>query len=229
MKDYKSNINYFTKWEGMKTLGMCMLIVGIASLWLPMSYFMYIAGAALVVFGAIFFFLSNMGRSSESDIMTEINRRKEGIEFPEIESERDLQKRTPQRPEILDFEGFCYREGLYLKKMKNGSTCSSEYAKARMFILTDAFYIKTRTFSLVAEDERNETVEIPFAAVQDIVVESERKAIPCGKKCFSVVVSQLVITYDGDKKLRLIAKDDAYTDETITKLKKLVKTAQDAQ
>ncbi len=226
MNNYKANINYFTKWEGMKTCGMGMLIVGILFLWVAWMYWfvLYIVGMGLVVLGTILFFLGNAGRADESEIMTEVNRRKEGIEFPEVENERDFQKRVPRRPEILEFEGFCYRDGLYLKKMKNGSICSSEYSKARVYLLTDAFYIKTRLFSLVADKEQNDTFEIPFSLVENIAMESERQTISSGKKAFSVMVSHMVITYDGGKKLRLPGKDDAYADELVVRLKRMLET-----
>ena len=225
MKNYKANINYFTKWEGLRTLGLGMLIVGFGSLWLARSYLMYIGGAALIVAGFAIFMAGNIGRSSESDIMSEVARRKEGIEFPEVENERDYQKRVPQRQEILDFEGFSLRQGLYLKKMKNGSICSSEYSKTRMFLLTDAFYIKSKTFSLVSEEERSDTCEIPFTLVENIELEGDRQTLTFGKKSFSVMVSHMVITYDGGKKLRLPGKDDAYADELVKRLKKMVANA----
>ncbi len=227
MKDYKANINYFTKWEGMKSCGMGMLIVGILFLWVAWVYwwFLYIVGMFLVVLGALFFFVGNAGRSDESDIMNEVSRKRDGIEFPEVEKERDFQIRMTQRPEILEFEGFCYREGLYLKKMKNGSLCSSEYSKARVLLLKDAFYIKSRTFSLVADELQEQTTEIAFTAVDEILLESDRKTIVCGQKSFMPVVSHLVICYDNGKKFRLLAKDDAYTDEVIVRLNKLVEKA----
>ena len=230
MKNYKANINYFTKWEGMKTCGMGMLIVGILFLWVAWLfwYILYFVGMFLVVLGAILFFLGNMGRAGESDIMSEVARRKEGIEFPEVEKERELQKRVPKRTEILDFEGFSLRQGLYLKKRKNGSICSSEYSKARVFLLTDAFYVKSKTFSLVSEEERNDVCEIPFTLVENVELESDRQTLTSGKKSFSVTVSHMVITYDGGKKLRLPGKDEAYTDELIVRLKKLVANAKNA-
>lgn len=231
MNNYKSNINYFTKWEDMKTCGMGMLIVGILFIWVAWVWiwFLYLVGMFLIVAGAILFFLGNAGRSTDDEIMSEVNRRKEGIEFPEIETERDYQKRTPHRPEIIDLEGFSFREGLYIKKRKNGSMCSSEFACARIFLLTDAFYIKSRSFSLVSAGETNETYEIPFTTVENIELESERQTFPSGKKSYSVAVSHLVITYDGGRKLRLPGKDDAYSDELVARLGKIVEKAKTEQ
>lgn len=221
MKNYKSNINYFKKWEGLKTLGLGMLIVGFASLWLARSYFMWIAGGAILTAGVVVFLLGNIGRSTEAEITEEVKRRSEGIEFPEVETDRHFYKRIPARAEILDFSGFSLSDGLLLKRMKNGSICSSEYRVARMFLLSDAFYVKTRTFSLVSDVEEEETLEIPFASVEDVAVLRETKNLPCGKKVFSVKPCHLVVIFDEGKRLYLPAPDDVYVDELAARLKKL--------
>ena len=219
MKNYKSNINYFMKWEGLKTLGLGMMIVGFACLWLGWGW-TYLIGAALMVSGIAVFLAGNIGRSSEEEIKTEIKRRSEGIAFPEVEKERHFYKRVPAKPEILDFSGFSFSEGLLLKKMKNGSVCSSEYSLARVFLLTDAFYAKTRTFSLVSDACEEDTVEIPFASVEDVAVLRGAKELPCGKKLFAVKTCHLVIVFDG-KRLCLPATDDVYVDELAARLKAL--------
>ena len=221
MKNYKSNINYFKKWEGLKTLGLGMLIVGFASLWLARSYFMWIAGGAILTAGVVVFLLGNIGRSTEAEILEEVKRRSEGIEFPEVEKDRHFYKRIPARAEILDFSGFSLSDGLLLKRMKNGSICSSEYRVARMLLLSDAFYVKAKTFSLVSDVEEEETLEIPFASVEDVVVLRETKNLPCGKKVFSVKPCHLVVIFDEGKRLYLPAPDDVYVDELAARLKKL--------
>lgn len=221
MKNFKSNINYFNKWEGLPTLGLCMIVVGFVSLWMAQSYLMYLGGGALIIGGFIVFIWGNSGRSNEGEIMAEIKRRTEGIEFSEVEKDHHFHKRVPAKEEIMDFAGFVLREGVMLKKMKNGSVCSSEYCLVRAYILTDAFYIKSRTFSLVSEEENNVTDEILFSTVEDIKVERDRKTIAFGKKQFSVSICNIAIVYDGGKTLLLPAKDDAYVDDVAAKLKKI--------
>lgn len=220
MKNYKSNINYFKKWEGLKTLGLGMMVVGFACLWLGWGW-TYLIGAALMTAGIAVFLVGNIGRSSEEEIKEEIKRRSEGIEFPEVETERHFYKRVPTKQEILDFSGFSLSDGLLLKRMKNGSICSSEYRVARMFLLSDAFYVKTRTFSLVSDVEEEETLEIPFASVEDVAVLRETKNLPCGKKVFSVKPCHLVVIFGEGMKLYLPAPDDVYVDELAARLKKL--------
>lgn len=227
MKNYKSNINYFVKWEGLKTLGLGLLIVGFGGLWLgpAISFIFWILGSPLLIAGVVIFLLGNIGRSTEAEIVEEIKRRSSGIEFPEVERERSFYKRIPKKQEILDFSGFVFSEGLLLKKMKNGSMCSSEYRVGRVFLLTDAFYAKTRTFSLVSDALEEETVEIPFASVEDVAVLREDKTLSCGKKVFSVKPCHLVIVFDDGKKLYLPASDDVYVDELAAKLKRLAERA----
>ena len=224
MKNYKSNINYFKKWEGLKTLGLGMMIVGFACLWLGWGW-TYLIGALLMIAGITVFMIGNIGRSTEEEIVAEIKRRAEGIEFPEVEKERYFYTRVPAKPEILEFSGFVLSEGLLLKRMKNGSICSSEYRVGRVFLLTDAFYAKTRTFSLVPDVCEEETLEIPFASVEEVAVLRESKELPCGKRIFSVKPCHLVIVFDGGKKLYLPASDDVYVDELAERLKKLASTA----
>ena len=159
--------------------------------------------------------------ANKENIKAEIARRSSGIEFPEVETERHFYKRVPTKQEILDFSGFSLTEGVLLKKMKNGSICSSEYRVARIFLLADAFYVKTRTFSLVSDIVEEETLEIPFASVEDVAVLRETKNLPCGKKVFSVKPCHLVVLFDEGKKLYLPAPDDVYVDELAARLKKL--------
>ena len=224
MKNYKANINYFMKWEGLKTLGLGMMIVGFACLWLGWGW-TYLIGAVLMTAGVAVFLVGNIGRSTEEEIKAEIARRSEGIEFSEVEKDRRFYKRIPAKPEILEFSGFSMSEGLLLKKMKNGSICSSEYRVARVYLLTDAFYAKTKTFSLVSDACDEETLEIPFASVEDVVVLRESKSLPCGRKAFNVKPCHLAIVFDGAKRLFLPAVDDVYVDEIAARMKKLAETA----
>jgi hypothetical protein len=221
MKNNKSNINYFKKWEGLKTLGLGMLIVGFVGVWMTFSYFVYLASIALLAAGVVLFLVGNIGRSTEADITQEIKRRSHGIEFPEVETEHRFHKRVPDKQEILDFSGFSFPEGALLKRMKNGSVCSSEYVAARMLLLTDAFYVKTREFSLISDAKEEKTEEILFADVKNVTVERESQTKVCGGKSFTVKLSRLVIEFGEGDKLCLPTADDVYVDQLAERLKKL--------
>jgi hypothetical protein len=221
MKSNKANVNYFKKWEGLKTLGLGMLIVGFIGVWMTFSYFVYLASIALLAAGVILFLIGNIGRSTEAEIMAEIKRRAERIDFPEVETERKFHKRVPDKQEILDFSGFAFPDGALLKKMKNGSVCSSEYMAARMLLLTDAFYVKTREFSLISDAKEEKTEEILFADVKNVTVARESKTVMCGGKNFTVKLSRLVIEFGEGDKLCLPTADDVYVDQLAERLKKL--------
>lgn len=223
MKSNKANINYFKKWEGLKTLGLGMLIAGFVGIWMTFSYFVYLASIALLAAGVILFLVGNIGRSTEAEITQEIKRRSDGIDFAEVETEHKFHKRVPDKQEILDFSGFSFAEDALLKKMKNGSICSSEYMAARMLLLTDAFYVKTRKFSLISDAQEEETFEIPFSAVEDVTVVRESKTAVCGGKSFAVKVCHLVIAYGEGQKLCLPTPDDVYADQLAERLKKLTR------
>ncbi len=223
MKNYKANINYFKKWEGLKSLGLGMLIVGFASIWLAMGYLVYLGGIALLAAGVVLFLIGNINRSTEAEILEEIGRRSEGIAFPEVAKERNFYTRLPEKQEILEFSGFSFSDGLWFKKMKNGSVCSSEYFVAKMLLLTDAFYVKTRKFSLLEEGAKEEALEILFSSVEDVTVRRESKTVSCGARSFSVKLCHLVITFDGGKTLCLPMSDNVYVDELAARLKRLTK------
>ena len=223
MKNNKSNINYFKKWEGLKTLGLGLLIVGFIGIWMTFSYFVYLASIALLAAGVVLFLVGNIGRSTEADITQEIKRRSHGIEFPEVETEKGFHKRVPDKQEILDFSGFSFPEGALLKRMKNGSVCSSEYVAARMLLLTDAFYAKTRNFSLISDAEEEVTFEIPFSAVENVTVERENKTAVYNGKSFAVKLCHLVITHGEGQKLCLPTTDDVYADQLAENLAKLTR------
>ena len=226
MKNYKANINYFKKWEGLKTLGLGMLIVGFGGIWLARSFLMYFGGILLLAVGVVLFLIGNINRSTEEEIRAEIARHSEGVEFPEVETERHFYKRVPDAREILDFSGFCFSEGIFLKKMKNGSPCSSEYLVARMLLLTDAFYVKTRKFSLISDEKEEETLEIPFDSVEDVTVLRENKSFSCGAKSLPVKLCHLAIVFDDGKRLCLPTTDDVYVDELAARLKKLTEKSE---
>ena len=54
MKNFKSNINYFKKWEGMATFGLCVMVVGFVLLWMGygLTYFL---GGALIIGGVLYY------------------------------------------------------------------------------------------------------------------------------------------------------------------------------
>ena len=222
-KEQKRYVNFFKKWDGMGMLGACIAVVGLLFMWLGMSYFTYIFAAVAVPVGLGLFFYGSSGRAGESDLKNDIQRKRETLQFPEIEENEGFRfrGRVPMDPEEMLFEGYVMREGLYLKKKKNGSLCSSEYECAKMLFLNDSFLIKRLTFSFVEDAESKESYEIFFAQLEDARVERTSGMLQSAtNKSFAAKTCHVVLVWDGGQELYLPARDDIYTDEFVEKLKR---------
>ncbi|MBQ7347725.1 MAG: DUF308 domain-containing protein [Clostridia bacterium] len=221
MENFKKAVNYFKKWESTGVLGIGMMAVGVLFMWLGYSYFSYISAIVLIVGGIGVFLYGNIGRGSESDINDRIKQETEKINFKELEENTSLRKRTPKNPEEMTFECFEMRDGLLFKKKKDASVISSEYTCIKLTVLSDAFYIKRSTFSLISEEKQTETVDVRFDEITDISVERNVFMVGTGeKKQHRVRTCFVVISYGNSQKVRLPKKDDAYVEEFANALKK---------
>lgn len=224
MKTNKKMINYFKRWDGVATIGIGMMGVGLFLLWIGMGYYSYIAAITLIPVGAIIFIYGNIGRANATQIEDTIRHHWEAIRFPErfpeLEETPSLRKRTPKEPEELNFEGYEMENAQYFKKMKDASIISSNYTCIKIIPLTNALYLKKRTFSFVSEESSTETIEIPFESIQEIDV--IRKDLNVGhdkKKRFAVKTCHICIHYGDGEQLLLPKKDDIYVEEYAERLK----------
>lgn len=215
-KTYQSYVNYFKKWEGCATLGIILAAIGFLMLWVGLSFFSYILAATLMPGGLAIFLYGSIGRATESDLQNIAERKKASLAFPEIE-ETDLARynhRAIEKFEELVFEGFVLRDGLMVKTQKNGTACSSEYTIAKMRVYADRLWIRGLTFSFIEDRETSFEHTVALADVRDATVERDRRTVTgsnnrrvLGKFC------HLVLTLADGTELRLLAKDDIYTDE----------------
>lgn len=220
--NYKRFINYFTKWEGAALTGTGLLAFGAFCLWIGWgySYYLFLLSIPSMIVGVVFFLYGNIGRATEADIRNIIPRKAEKLTFEELEEDIHLRRRTPKNYDVTVFEGFDLHPGVYIKKLKNASLCSSEYDYAKMVMLNDAFYIKTSHFSFIADEEQSNVYDIAFDKVENIVVERSQENITSGKNSYRAKNCHLVIVYDGGQKLALRANDDIYIDEMAENLKR---------
>lgn len=216
MKDYKYNVGYFTKWDGGEALGLGVMAAGLAYLFFAHGYINRIIGAVIAAIGLGLFFILGSGKAREKDIREEVTRKSEI--YIDLSDDRHYVIRIPEKVNEYVFSGYSFRDGLYLKRMKNGDLCSSEYTSAKMQVLKDAYYVVVRTFSLVSDDETEEIYDIRFDTVEKIEIEKEKKTLTFEKKTFDVKDCRLVITYDGGKRLALPKKDDIFNDDLIYEL-----------
>ncbi len=224
-KNFRNYINYFKKWEGMGALGIGMMAVGFLLLWLGFSFLSYILAIIGMVGGLGVFLYGSIGRAHEADLQSDIRHRAETIRFGELEEDPHFRRRVPKTlDEEQVFEGYVVRDGIYLKKLKTGKLCSSEYMYAKLLKLTDAYYIKILNFSFVSEEKELSIHEIPFDALEDVTVVRDRKTVTAiNRKQFSAKTCFLCFVYDGGKQVLLPANDDIYTDDLAEKLKKNAK------
>ena len=217
----KKMINYFKKWDGIGSIGIGMMGVGLFLLWIGFSYML---GIALIPIGAAVFIYGNIGRANATQIDDTIKQHWDTIRFPErfpeLAEEASLRKRTPKEPEVMKFEGYEMEDGLYIKKLKDASIISSKYTCINIVLLSDALYLKKHTFSFVSDEKTTETIEIPFESIQEIDV--VRNSLNVGfdaKKRFSVKTCHVCINYGEGQQLLLPKKDDIYVEDFAQSLK----------
>ena len=124
MRDYKQNIGFFEKWGGGETLGLAIMGVGFAMLWLGRGPFYRIAGAVLLFGGLGVFLIMGAGIAKEKHIREEIRQKSEGV-FIELKGDSHFFRRVPENPKEFVLEGFTYDEGVCLKAFRNGDICST--------------------------------------------------------------------------------------------------------
>ncbi len=212
-KNYKNFVNYFKKWEGAGTLGMIFMAVGFLFLWVGRSYLTYVISIVSIPVGIAIFLYGSIGRATEADMKNLIERSGEKLHFKELEEDPHLRKRTPKEFEPQRYGGFSFHEGVLLKRMKNGSPCSSEYDTVKVVELNDGYYIKSLHFSFVSDEQTITTYDVPFSSIEAISVERAQKTLTYNKKQFLTKSCYLVFTYDGGKRVLLPTNDDIYVDE----------------
>ena len=220
--DFKSYVNYFKKWDGAGPMGIGMLAVGFLLAWIGWQFipYSYLLSIILIPLGIVLFLYGNIGRASDIDIRSIIEKSAEKLNFKELEEVPALRKRTPKNLEEQQFEGYSLKKGVLLKKMKDGSLASSEYDIVKMVTLTDGFYVKTLHFSFISEEQEIVAYDVSFSSLESITAERKTLELMKGQMPMPAKTCHLVFTYDGGKKVRIPAKDDIYLEDLIEKLKK---------
>ena len=219
MRDYKSNLGFFEKWGGGETLGIGMMAVGFAMLWLGHGPFYRIGGAVVMFAGLAVFLILGAGISKEKQIREEIRQKCDGI-FIELKGDPHFFRRVPETPKEFVMEGFSYDEDVCLKAVKNSEIISSRYRYAKIQVLNDAFYVHMRTFSLISDEMEDVIYDVPFDSITSIVTEIRHEDRVYREKTFALTHCDVVITYDGGKTLRLPKEDDIYNEEFVLDLKR---------
>lgn len=226
MNNYKHFINYFRRPDSIATTGMGLLVAGIILFFLGWWFFwiFFYIGIPLLPVGFALYIYGSSGCADENELKKIIKQNTDALSFADVKESPDYRKRLPRNPTEEDLGGYVYADGVLMKKAKSGAIVSSEYLAGKMLLLDDALLIRTRSFSFIADELRENEMEIPFASIESVEMERESKSFTIGKKEVTVKLCSLVITHEGVQ-TRLTHKDDIYADELILTLNRLLKKA----
>ncbi|MBR7101597.1 MAG: hypothetical protein IKC74_04845 [Clostridia bacterium] len=216
----RHNENYFKKTDIILYIGAVMLLAG--GILLTVGKRRWVAPCCiLMAIGAVIFIIGTTVRSNEKEMMAILTKKLEGMDMsfdtlgvPERRVLRDV------KPIII--ENYEYDETVMLRQGKN-ATISSKYTKAFIFTLTDGFLVRTRTVSLISDEDRNKRIEIPFDSISDISVIREDKKLNFNKKDFDITTDRLVIKYGNGYKISIPMHVDITSKDLADKLNKVVK------
>ena len=130
-KQTKLNMNYFTKTDTVKIIGGAILVIGLLSLWLGMSwgFFGFILGIFLTPAGIIVFIVGSLGRVNDSDVDCYITNKMAGFEI-DIDTNKSYHLKLLKNVKEINLEGYLFPEGVMVKRLKTGELRSSSFAQA---------------------------------------------------------------------------------------------------
>lgn len=219
-KQIKQNVNYFMKNDRLKTFGMIMVIVCVA-LAVFGNYYLLVIGGTLLPVGIVLFYLGTSSKASDADLDAFLAQKREQWQVAP-EEDRHYAKRIQNRFEPQTVQGHEYRQGLMLKKAKNGNLRSSEYTFTHVIFLTDALYCAVRTVTLTDENPQDRVREIPYDTIQSAELLHTQTTLTFGNQTFAAKVTELAIACE-DTAFRCPVADDMNSEELIQKIQKAVR------
>ena len=226
MKDYKNFINYFKRSDNIASTGMTILAAGgilfLLGWWFYWLFF-YI-GVPLIPIGLAIYIYGTSSSTDENTLKKIVLENTNAIQFSDLKESLEYRRRMSKNPTEENFGGYVFGDNVLMKKAKSGALVSSEYVCAKMLLLEDAFYIRSCSFSFIADEKRESEIEIPFSKIEKVEIERDTKTYQVGKKELVAKTCFFVITHEGVQ-TRLPRKDDIYADELIVTLNRLLKKA----
>ena len=226
MNNYKNFINYFKRSDNIASTGMGLLVAGVILFFLGWYFFwlFFYIGISMIPVGLALYIYGSSGSVDENELNKVIKENADTITFADIKESAEFRKRLSKNPIEEPFGEYVFSTNVLMKKAKSGAIVSSEYVCGKMLILTDALYIRTRSFSFVSNKQHQSEIEIPFTSIEKIAMEHENKRYMVNNKELVTKASALVITHEGIK-TKLPRKDDIYSDELVVTLNRLIKSA----
>ena len=226
MNHYKNYINYFKRSDSIASIGMGILAAGGLMFLLGWWFFwlLFYIGVPMIPIGLVIYLYGTSGSADENDLKKIIKNNADAITFEDIKDSHEYRQRLPKKPIEETFDGYTFSDNVLIKKAKSGAMVSSEYLCAKMLVLNDALYIRSRSFSFVADENHESEIEIPFSSIEKVEIERQVQNFQVNKKELVVKTCFFVITHEGVQ-TRLPRKDDIYADELIVTLNRLLKKA----
>ena len=226
MNNYKSFITYFKRSDSIASTGMGILATGGILLLLGWWFFwlLFYIAVVMIPIGLVIYLYGTSGSADENSLNKIIKENAEEITFADIKEKNEYRARMSKNPTEEAFGGYVFHDNVLIKKAKSGAMVSTEHVCAKMLILNDALYIRTRSFSFISDEKQESEIEIPFSAIEGINIERDSKTYQVGKKELVAKTCFLVIAHEGIE-TKLPRKDDIYADELIVTLNRLLKKA----
>jgi len=222
--DVKKNANYFTKTDTLKFIGIGLMILSGLLFLFGWGYVTYIIMSISLPAGFLCFILGSLSTVSEADIKAYIERQSKGTEKP-FEDNPKLSKRLLKLPAPLSCEGFIFDGEIMLKKSKNGSMQSSNYAKAILYPLDTALFISYRKFSVISDELEQKCLEIPYSEITSIRLSESLKELSFNKKLFRVKDFTVIIERKNEEPISLPSQSDVQTENFISEINGLIEKA----
>ena len=226
MENYKNVINYFKRSDNIASTGMGLLAAGGLMFLLGWWFFwlLFYIGVPLIPIGLVLYLYGTSGSTDENTLKKIAKENTDSITFADVKESNEFRHRISKKAVEEDFGGYIFNDDILIKRAKSGAMVSSEYISAKMLILNDALFIRSRSFSFVSDEKHENEIEIPFSTIEKIEIERESKSFQVGKKELVAKSCFFVITHEGVQ-TRLPRKDVIYADELIVTLNRLLKKA----
>ena len=222
-KGFLDNEHYFTKNETLKWIGIILIVLAGLCYFFGWGFVSYIIMSIGLPLGAILCIVGSFGRSSESYIDEYIKRHIDEKMEMVPEEDKHFTKRQLKHIEPMDFRANVYRDGVMLRKGKNGTIRSSEYARTVVYPLDTAILVCFRKISVISDERLEDSIEIPYIDISEFKMLKESRTLSFNGKAFKVTATELYIEYGDGEVFSMPMQDNIKTDAYIEKINEQIK------
>ncbi len=212
------NLNYFTKSDSLKFIGICCLALLIPFyLFQSFIFYPYLLMCIAAPVGFVLFIVGSLGKTSDSDMDSIVQHNTYKVEL-DFESnrryERNLAKHLP--PHFA--EGYEYKDGLHYKKAKSGVLRSNEYFKTAIYTFANELAVVVRKVDLINEKATTETYFFPFSELTNVAVKNEKMTIDYKKKRYIIHADHLSFMKGDEALLTVPLHSDIIFEQYVERL-----------